>query len=68
MAAPTFGGHAVPLVGTHTHPLYSEDRCGYVGPGDLEVGEGVRTAEGMVPPRTRRSENWQTPLTPTSVR
>jgi hypothetical protein len=34
------------LVGTHTHPVYSEDRCGYVGLGDLEVGERVRTAEG----------------------
>jgi len=46
MAAATFVGHPTPLVGTHTHPVYSEDRCGYVGLGDLEVGERVRTAEG----------------------
>ena len=46
MAAATFVGHTTPLVGTHTHPVYSEDRCGYVGLGELELGERVRTAEG----------------------
>jgi hypothetical protein len=45
MAATTFVEHPTPPVGTHTHPVYSENRCGHISLGDREPGERLRTAE-----------------------
>ncbi len=46
MAKLTLEGVQTPIVGTLGHPIYSEDREGFVPLGDLEIGEAVRTAEG----------------------
>ncbi len=45
MAATTCVEHPTPPVGTHTHPVYSENQCGHIILGDREPGERLRTAE-----------------------